>query len=371
MLGKAEHTRSDILRDHKIRILFHSEDLSLSEVPILNLLIDASQTEDFRVLYLHTKGVTKPDNRNVADWLDYMLYFNVHLYRFALQALEYNDCCGVNYQDRHYSGNFWWSKSEYIRDLDKLSLSADRDYLAPEMWLTCRGLENNARRTACTPVSLWTSGVNHYDAPYPRSRYADGVRTYDVRFKRLLPHFDHVVINNYECGLSSSRWLPTQPVLRISAKDKVILFYRNIFLRAIGTFIKGCAADNRVSRREGSLMREIEDVLGEADYRHLRAIIASRDFPNAFRVYIGALKEAYARSWRALPQARLLEGYDIDHVDYFVELEHNLAFFRITNCRFPFDADSKSNRAIKESLMLLVRGNASCRIPYAASTWTT
>ncbi len=356
VLGEKDRVQREILRDPKIRIVFHSEDLSLREVPILNRLREDSQKEEFRVLYLHAKGVSRKGNAHVSDWVDYMLYFNVHLYRFALQALEYNDSCGVNYQDEHYSGNFWWSKSEYIRDLNKLSPSAERDPLAPELWLTCRGLRDNPTRSACAPASLWTSGVNHYDDPYPDRHYVGCATRYDVRFKRLLPRFDHVVINNYECGLSSSGLLPTQPVLGLFKTDTVILFYRNIFLRTIGTFIKGCVPG--AGRPAGPLLREIYSVLEQADAEYLHQTLASHDFPEAFRVYVGALRQIYAKRCDTLPQARLLDDHGIEDVDHHVELEHNLAFFRITNCRFPFDTKSKSNRAIKESLLLFVRRSA-------------
>ncbi len=358
VLGEKELECREVLRDPKIRIIYQSEDLSVGEAQILNLLIEDSQKEEFHVLYLHAKGVSRQGNPNVSDWVGYMLYFNVHLYRFALQALEHNDSCGVNYQDDHYSGNFWWSKSEYIKDLSALSLSGERHPLAAEMWLTCGGLRENTRRSACKPVSLWTSGVNHYRDPYPESSYVGCAGRYDVRFKRLLPRFDHIVVNNYECGLSSSGLLPTQPVLGIFETDKVILFYRNIFLRTIGTFIKGCVRDARLDRPEGSLMCALESVLDEAESKYLREKLESRDFPEAFRVYVGALRHVYARRCETLPQVRMLEDYGIEKIDYPVELEHNLSFFRITNCRFPFDADSKANRAIKESLMLDVRRNA-------------
>jgi hypothetical protein len=62
----------------------------------------------------------------------------------------------------HYSGNFWWSTATYIRTLKRCRQSSHN---APEFWLT--------ESRAGSYLSLWTSGVNHYDQPYPAAGYVD------------------------------------------------------------------------------------------------------------------------------------------------------------------------------------------------------
>ena len=72
---------------------------------------------------------------------------------------------------RHFSGNFWWARSSYVRRLDPL-----RSFLRDV------GRQTHDRRLGC---ELWSgshpevramclhhSGVNHYHELYPRSRYA-------------------------------------------------------------------------------------------------------------------------------------------------------------------------------------------------------
>lgn len=72
------------------------------------------------ILYLHTKGVSTPNNVCIDEWRKYMLYFNIIKYKNALQVLESCDAVGVdlvNTPVTHFSGNIWWSKSNHINSL--------------------------------------------------------------------------------------------------------------------------------------------------------------------------------------------------------------------------------------------------------------
>jgi len=156
---------SKLFDDDKIVIRATSYDTSLYEVFTINKLYeDCKNTEfDFNILYLHTKGITKPDNINVKSWLEYLCYFNIYHYEKCLQFLEFNDAVGVNLQNEpqcHYSGNFWWSKSSYINKLDKCQYTS---YTSPEFWLT---KDKNGEY-----ISLWASHVNHYYVNYSKENY--------------------------------------------------------------------------------------------------------------------------------------------------------------------------------------------------------
>ena len=159
-----------VFDDPKIVIAGRSADLQLYETSTLNLLHEHAQQEEFRVLYLHTKGVSHPlgtrHHDNVSDWVNYLCHFNISQHETCLEYLRTHDGVGVNLQGEvfpdtlHYSGNFWWSKSQYLRTLEPCVRSSHN---APEFWLT------ETRKGSY--MSLWTSGVNHYDDPYPASRY--------------------------------------------------------------------------------------------------------------------------------------------------------------------------------------------------------
>ena len=175
---------SDLIQKYsKIRVIFQSDDTSFYERKILQLLHENSQRENFYVLYLHTKGIKyNGTNKKINDWVEYMTYFNVHQFENMLKLLKYNDVVGVNLEDKpehpvHFSGNFWWSKSRYIRTLDTKYLHNwwenpnitkkyfnVTDYNSPEFWIT-GGNGNYA--------SVWNSGLNHYRQEYSKENYLE------------------------------------------------------------------------------------------------------------------------------------------------------------------------------------------------------
>jgi hypothetical protein len=154
------------LNDSKIEILGIHNDLNLYETPTINLLHEHALHEDFYVLYIHTKGVKHNDgNINVIDWINYLTYFNIQKYDTCIKHLLEYDTVGVNLNIHdictHYSGNFWWSKSEYIKKLDKCIYI---NYNSPEFWLTEKKIGKY--------LSLWNSNVNnHYDERYEEHNY--------------------------------------------------------------------------------------------------------------------------------------------------------------------------------------------------------
>lgn len=147
--------------DAKVVVHASDPDVSRYEQHTINILRADAERETFYALYLHTKGVTKPGHAGVKDWVEYMLYFA--LLPVCVALLESHDTVGVNLQEApvlHYSGNFWWARSSYLRSLAPCPYA---HYNSPEFWLT----EGRKGRYA----SLWTSGVNHYNERYPASEY--------------------------------------------------------------------------------------------------------------------------------------------------------------------------------------------------------
>ena len=83
--------------------------------------------------------------------------------------LKKYDAVGVNLQKDiktycplHYSGNFWWSKSNYICKLNPIVYY---NYNAPEFWLTEKELG--------VYISLWNSNTHHYNDGYDKNNYVD------------------------------------------------------------------------------------------------------------------------------------------------------------------------------------------------------
>jgi len=155
------------LNDSKIEILGINNKMNLYETPTLNLLYEHALKEDFYVLYIHTKGVKHNDlNINVTDWINYLIYFNIKKYDICIKSLLEYDTVGVNLHlgnkktPSHYSGNFWWSKSEYIKKLEKCIY---KKYTSTEVWITEKEIGKY--------LSLWNSNINHYDMRYEEHNY--------------------------------------------------------------------------------------------------------------------------------------------------------------------------------------------------------
>jgi len=133
------------LNDPKIKIvvLGHS---SLYERPTLLHMRRSSETDppNTSYWYVHTKGLRHfgtETEENVIDWINLLLYWNINKWRIALKSLLSYDIYGCNgYQRKnitplHYSGNFWWANSSYIKTLPDF---IGKSYLDPEFWVCAR-----------------------------------------------------------------------------------------------------------------------------------------------------------------------------------------------------------------------------------------
>lgn len=119
-----------------------------SKVRVVNMTLDVSLFERFTlesirnhvdptdvILYLHTKGVTKPGDMNVFYWTLYMHYFLLRRHERCIQLLQTYDTVGcqiLRAPKTHYSGNFWWARASYFL---KLEPRIGPDYYEPEMYL--------------------------------------------------------------------------------------------------------------------------------------------------------------------------------------------------------------------------------------------
>lgn len=105
--------------------------------------------KDYLLYYFHTKGLKPKDDKlfNIFSSRRKILnFYTLEKFNVNIKLLEKYDAVGCNlslYPLKHFSGNFWWSKSEYINTL-KLPIS-DK-YLSPEMFI----LSNNN----CNFISL-------------------------------------------------------------------------------------------------------------------------------------------------------------------------------------------------------------------------
>ena len=98
-----------------------------------------------------------------------MLYFLLDKREECIQKLnEHYDAVGCNYSCKtypfippHFSGNFWWARSDYLTNLDKLDESLNVRQSA-EFWLF---------RKAPLFYSIYNSMIDHYRTIYPKNMY--------------------------------------------------------------------------------------------------------------------------------------------------------------------------------------------------------
>jgi hypothetical protein len=127
------------------------------EYGILQLIEDKSNIDNFYCYYLHSKGVSITPNtmkkhkldisfeqmtNSIESWRRYMEYFLIDRYKECIEILDNGfDGCGVQLRGTprkntlHFSGNFWWSKSEYIKKLPKLETFDKENRNEPEFWI--------------------------------------------------------------------------------------------------------------------------------------------------------------------------------------------------------------------------------------------
>ncbi len=153
--------------------------------------------DDFYVLYLHTKGVSerhqnKLSQSNINSWTDYLLYFNINYYDYILKNLEKYSVIGVdlngnncnkyysnfknldelvnkeglagNNYPYHYGGNFWWSKSDYIKKIAQ----CEENYPAAEFFIT-NGNKGEFGNFLC----LYNSNCDFYNTKYTKNKYIE------------------------------------------------------------------------------------------------------------------------------------------------------------------------------------------------------
>jgi hypothetical protein len=111
----------------KIIVINFSEDSTLFEnATMKQVVIFSKLNENYNILYLHTKGVSyTPDHYfypGIISWIHYMLYALIDESDKCIKLLNSYDTIGVNIKENdqnptHYSGNFWWGRTSYLKKL--------------------------------------------------------------------------------------------------------------------------------------------------------------------------------------------------------------------------------------------------------------
>ena len=148
-------TAADVewLSQFDLDLVGSSVNLQEFETPTLALLDRwCEENPEGAVLYMHTKGVTQPDNKGKQAWRQLMMHYVVNFAWENLKKLKVADMLGVNWKysnvTPHFSGNFWMARADWINSLPNVEAykAAGGPCIAgepwvrmhAEMWLGCR-----------------------------------------------------------------------------------------------------------------------------------------------------------------------------------------------------------------------------------------
>lgn len=163
-VGNDEATIIDDPRFHdpKVKTIAHGSS-QFYERLTLNHMRQYSKTDGCQYLYCHTKGLKHFDGGNqlmkdcVIDWINLLIHFNINHWAVASEHLMRFDTYGCEFTvnpQPHYSGNFWWANSHYVRTLPE---NIGGGYCDPEFWIL-----NRAKVLMANIFSSGLDGGAHY-----------------------------------------------------------------------------------------------------------------------------------------------------------------------------------------------------------------
>ena len=194
------------LGGNKFEILFTSEDRTLFEFPTLIEMQKRCLQETFLGFYFHTKGISwikTPQVYNVGNtWRLMNEFFIFDKYKLAIHSLnEGFDIYGTNYQEifndqfRIIGGNFFWFRSDYVKNIPELKVHKENRNLS-ETWI-CSNTHN-----VYDPFSF--SGNTRYDS-IPSELYIQSgskakriflsIKIYFSRFNYLFKRLFNLKVN--------------------------------------------------------------------------------------------------------------------------------------------------------------------------------
>lgn len=133
--NNCEEELENFLKKYKKINKLPRQETYVYENTTINKVIEFSkqQHKNVHILYLHSKGVLGTSNHQ-NYWRDYMMNYNVNMWKVCVNLLNNNyNTVGVNLlYNPHYSGNFWWGRSDYIKKLDYIDKNNIRNRMMAE-----------------------------------------------------------------------------------------------------------------------------------------------------------------------------------------------------------------------------------------------
>jgi hypothetical protein len=162
--NKANIIEDNRLKDPKIKIIGHGPSRLYERLTIHTMRKD-SENEICQYWYVHTKGISYYSDdffdyhkrECVIDWIKLLIFWNLIKWRIASNRLFTHDVYGCEFTHNptpHFSGNFWWANSQYIKTLPNI---IGKKYCDPEFWIL-----NRNKSLICNIFSSGLDGGQHY-----------------------------------------------------------------------------------------------------------------------------------------------------------------------------------------------------------------
>jgi len=171
----------------KVEIIYHINKPELEQSLTLSHLHLNAHMFNGQVFYIHTKGVSHNlknlENEPQKNWRKMMEHFVIDRWKTCKDELIRNDIVGVNWHlgegymnakaihcggipvTPHFSGNFWWATTNYLKTLPIL-IPLKSKYEC-EFWIG----KGNPK-----VAELWHTGVHHHRSVYPESKYIGEIK---------------------------------------------------------------------------------------------------------------------------------------------------------------------------------------------------
>lgn len=147
----------------KISVVIVSE-LTEYEFPAISTMKASAAREKFYGFYFHTKGVSKSNNIHKRNWRNLLNHYVLRCWQKPYNKVTgAYDVAGANWKDSnadhpgHFSGNFYWFDSEYIKRLPEITKLNRKDRFQAEMWISKADpkVANIAYHTMQDDMSEW------------------------------------------------------------------------------------------------------------------------------------------------------------------------------------------------------------------------
>lgn len=126
--GELEKSVNDLLIDFpKIKLDYTTRNYG-EGVLALSKVDELGKSGDYKILYFHTKGVfnkyknfeTKEINelkiKGVSSWVEMLEYYLIDNWKICVEKLDKYHTVGVGNYGGWWWGNFWWAKSDHIKN---------------------------------------------------------------------------------------------------------------------------------------------------------------------------------------------------------------------------------------------------------------